>query len=141
MVVPNQVSGLNYTESPAAELANVPNAALCTPTQVDPFVECITNALGWTRANSTTIRGFSGTGWFTGAALLRFSISSQSPDASVPIGLLRSSWGGTRVEQWSSPAALAACPVQHGNPPAGVSKLWGSMLMPFKGLAFKALTW
>lgn len=141
MVVPNQVAGLNYTNRPAAELADVPNAALCKPTQVNPFVECITNALRWTRANSTTIRGFSGTGWFTGAALIRFATMSKSSDASVPIGLLRSSWGGTRVEQWSSPTALAACPMQHGKPPAGLSNLWASMLMPFKGLAFKALTW
>ena len=141
MVVPNQVAGLHYTATPASELADVPDAALCKPTQVDPFVECLTNALRWTRANSTTIRGFSGTGWFTGAALLRLAISSKSADASVPIGLLRSSWGGTRVEQWSSPAALAACPTQHGQPPSGVSNLWASMMMPFKGLQFKALTW
>ena len=40
MVVPNQVAGLNYTATPAAELANVPDAPLCQPTQVDPFVEC-----------------------------------------------------------------------------------------------------
>ena len=141
MVVPNQVAGLNYTATPAAELADVPNAALCKPTQVDPFVECITNALRWTRANSSTIRGFSGTGWFTGASLLRFAIASKHADATVPIGLVRSSWGGTRVEQWSSPVAVAACPVQHGKPPSGVSNLWASMIMPFKGLNFKAMTW
>ena len=141
MVVPNQVAGLNYTADPAVELANVPDAALCKPTQVDPFIECITNALRWTRANSTTIRGFSGTGWFTGAALLRHAVLSKSANAHVPLGLLRSSWGGTRIEQWSSPAALDACPAQHGKPPAGVSNLWASMLMPFKGLHFKALTW
>jgi hypothetical protein len=139
MVVPNQVSGLNYTAHPAAELAAVPDAPLCQPTQVDPFVECITNALRWTRANSTTIRGFSGTGWFTGAALLR--ASKSSPDSKIPLGLLRSSWGGTRVEQWSGPAALAACPEQHGPAPSGVSTLWASMLMPLKGLQFKAMTW
>eukprot|EP01046_Picozoa_sp_COSAG06_P016629 COSAG06_NODE_1106_length_10684_cov_5.383656_10_plen_346_part_00 len=142
MVVPNQVSGLNYTASPAAELAAVPDAPLCQPTQVDPFVECITNALRWTRANSTTIRGFSGTGWFTGAALVRAAIASKSsPDSKIPLGLLRSSWGGTRIEQWSSPAALAACPEQHSSPPKGVSTLWASMLMPLKGLQFKAMTW
>jgi hypothetical protein len=34
MVVPNQVAGLHYTATPAAELADVPDAALCEPTQV-----------------------------------------------------------------------------------------------------------
>jgi hypothetical protein len=71
MVVPNQVPGLNYTDVPAKELADVPDAPLCKPTQADPFVECVTNALRWTRANASTIRGFSGVGWFTGAAILK----------------------------------------------------------------------
>lgn len=26
-----------------------------------------------------------------------------------PIGLIETSWGGTRIETWSSPAALAKC--------------------------------
>ena len=140
MVVPNQVAGLNYTTTPALELADVPDAPLCKPTQVDPFVECVTNALRWTRANSTTIRGFSGAGWFTGAAVLKAAIASKSADASVPLGLLRSSWGGTRVEEWSGPSAIAACPPQTGAG-SGVSTLWANMIMPFRGLSFRAYTY
>jgi hypothetical protein len=144
MVVPNQVHGLNYTATPAKELADVPDAPLCKPTQVDPFVECVTNSLRWTRANATTIRGFSGVGWFTGAAVLKAAIAAKSADQSVPLGLLRSSWGGTRVEEWSSPAAIAACPAQTGAEPPhggnGVSTLWANMIMPFRGMSFRAYT-
>ena len=140
MVVPNQVAGLNYTSTPAKELADVPDAPLCKPTQVDPFVECVTNALRWTRANASTIRGFSGVGWFTGAAVLKAAIASKSADATVPLGLLRSSWGGTRVEEWSSPDAVAACPVQKAAG-RGVSTLWANMIMPFRGMSFRAYTY
>ena len=28
----------------------------------------------------------------------------------MPVGLVESAWGGTRIESWSSPDALAACP-------------------------------
>ena len=139
MVVPNQVPGLNYTATPAKELADVPDAPLCTPTQPDPFIECVTNALRWTRANASTIRGFSGVGWFTGAAVLKAAIAAKSADAAVPLGLLRSSWGGTRVEAWSGPAAIAACPAQTGAG-NGVSTLWANMIMPFRGLSFRAYT-
>ena len=41
---------------------------------------------------------------FTGAALF------AAFDGKVPIGLVESAWGGTRIESWSSQDALAQCP-------------------------------
>jgi hypothetical protein len=42
---------------------------------------------------------------FTGAGLF------DALKGKVPIGLVESAWGGTRIESWSSPDALKACPV------------------------------
>ena len=41
---------------------------------------------------------------FTGAAVF------DALGGTVPVGLVESAWGGTRIESWSSPDALAACP-------------------------------
>ena len=60
----------------------------------------------------------------------------------MPIGLVRSSMGGTQIQLWSSPAALAACnttaPATFWRP---YSSLFLSMILPMKGLSFAALTW
>jgi sialate O-acetylesterase len=136
MIVPNQVHGLNYTSSPARELADVPDCQLCAPPfgagGGEPYQYCQCNSLRWARANSSNIRGFSATAWFTGAAILR--AATETAEEAVPIGLLRSSWGGTKIREWSSPTALAKCP---GTAAGG--KLFASMIQPFVGLKFKAV--
>jgi hypothetical protein len=94
MIVPNQVRGINYNSTAARELVSVPDQTLCGPAFVGGvYSHCQDNAMRWTRANSTNIRGFSATAWFTGKA-----IRSRLGDgfANVPIGLVRSSWGGAR---------------------------------------------
>ena len=68
MIVPNQVPGLNYQETPAKELAVVPDCPLCGPPfdAAGKYNYCQCNTLRWTRANGTVVRGFSATAWFTG---------------------------------------------------------------------------
>ena len=50
------------------------------------------------------------------------------------IGLIQSTWGGTRIEAWSSSEALAHCPVAdytyQPNPVYSNSELWNAMLSP-----------
>eukprot|EP00040_Diaphanoeca_grandis_P034020 m.209364 g.209364 ORF g.209364 m.209364 type:complete len:254 (-) comp33036_c0_seq5:1070-1831(-) len=101
MTVPNQVGGLNYNATPAKELVSVPDCAPCPPsfTTSGQYHNCFCNALKWTRPDNTTVRSFSATAWFTGMAL-----KSMVPTLNdVPIGLVRSSWGGTPIQLWSSP--------------------------------------
>ena len=51
------------------------------------------------------------------------------------IGLIQSAWGGTRVEAWSSEAALSTCNVPPNDdglfPPNRDHVLWNAMVYPF----------
>ena len=57
---------------------------------------------GWLAATPQTVGAFSGVAYFFAREL--------QPKLAVPIGLVNASWGGTPVEAWMSPAALAADP-------------------------------
>ena len=93
----------------------------------------------WARANASNVRGFSATGWFSGAALV--SLGGKTT-AGVPIGLLRSSMGGTQIQLWSSPEALSACgPVAEKGFWRPYSSLFWHMILPMRGLSFAAVTW
>ena len=49
---------------------------------------------GWAVCSSETVRDFSAVGYYFGAILQK--------ELDVPIGLISSNWGGTRVESWTS---------------------------------------
>lgn len=57
---------------------------------------------GWLAATPETVGGFTAVGYFFARDLLQ--------KLGVPIGIVHSSWGGTPVESWMSPAALASDP-------------------------------
>lgn len=58
-----------------------------------PDVETI----GWQRCNSESLASFSAAGYFFGKELLE--------TLQVPIGLISSSWGGSRIEPWTPASA------------------------------------
>ena len=127
------------TAAPAAELADVPDSPICTaPFDVaGNYQYCQTDALKWTRANGTVIRGFSATAWFTGTALRK----AMGKDRRVPLGLIRSSVGGTKIRMWSSPDAIAKCTQAIPAPPGSTSCLFSNMILPFAGVNFAAVVW
>lgn len=136
MIVPNQVRGINYNETPARELAVVPNTPACGPSFVSgAYVNCQTNAMRWTRANGTNIRGFSATAWFTGKYIRQQMGAALD---GVPIGLVRSSWGGTPIQDWTPAETVSACPqpVQ-----TRTSTLYDWMINPFIGIEWSGITW
>ncbi len=53
---------------------------------------------GWVECGPETTPGFSGVGYFFGKKL--------NADLNVPIGLINSSWGGTRIEPWTTPGGF-----------------------------------
>ena len=53
----------------------------------------------WVEANTKTIYGFSGVGYFFGRSL--------QEHRKVPVGMIHASVGGTRIEVWMSPSAIA----------------------------------
>lgn len=137
MIVPGPQSSQDAT--PLAELLETPDCALCPPPGT-PYTACSCSAMKWARANASNVRGFSATAWFTGASIMRLLGSSAS--SRIPVGLVRSSMGGTQIQLWSSPTALRAC----GNTTApgfwrNYSSLWASMISPFKGLSFAGVVW
>jgi sialate O-acetylesterase len=60
-------------------------------------------AKGWVKGADTMIRYISAIGFFFAKEIFE--------QTNVPIGIISSSWGGTRVEQWTQPAAYQSSPV------------------------------
>jgi len=91
--------------------ANYPNIRVFTVgtnnISSEPLEELASFIQPWSVANSQSIGGspwaeFSAVCWFFGRDLY--------DTYKVPIGLINSNWGGTYIQAWSSPAALAKCP-------------------------------
>lgn len=56
----------------------------------------------WQTCSPATAGGFTGVGYFFGRTLLT--------ELDVPIGLINTSWGGTRIEPWTPPAGFDGVP-------------------------------
>lgn len=56
----------------------------------------------WKKTNPETIPNFSAVAYYFGRKLHK--------DLNVPIGLINTSWGGTRIEPWTPPTGFAAVP-------------------------------
>ena len=93
----------NYEEEIAA--ANHPRIRLLQvdkTTSTYPLEEPSISAGGWQECSPETIEYFSATAYFFGRDLL------QKLD--VPVGLIHTSWGGTRAEAWTSLESLRLMP-------------------------------
>ena len=73
-------------------LLNVPRVIALDPVKELPAK--------WQPATNENIRGFSGVGLMFGREL--------AERLNVPVGIVESAWGGTRIETWMSPKRLAA---------------------------------
>ncbi|AWI10339.1 sialate O-acetylesterase [Ereboglobus luteus] len=62
------------------------------------------NSWAWAAAAPETTPKFSAVGYYFGRALLNAFKNN------IPVGLINTSWGGTRIEPWTSPAGFAAVP-------------------------------
>ena len=56
----------------------------------------------WHETRPQTIAGFSAVAYYFGRKLYK--------NLNVPIGLINTSWGGTRIEPWTPPVGLATVP-------------------------------
>ena len=56
----------------------------------------------WSVCSPSTVRGFTAVGYFFGRRLHK--------ELSVPVGLINSSWGGTRIEPWTPREAFGKVP-------------------------------
>jgi sialate O-acetylesterase len=60
----------------------------------------------WTSATPETARGFSAVGYFFGKQL--------AEELKIPVGIIHSSWGGSRIEPWWAEEGLAGIPELDG---------------------------
>ena len=113
----------------------------------------VTVLQNWSVANSLSVGG----GWNGSVSDAAFSYFSAACwvqgrhlfdrlGGDVPLGLLTSAVGGTRVHCWSSADALKACPQylpagQKNNTKGGDSDLWNTMIAPLLPMRFKFVVW
>jgi sialate O-acetylesterase len=95
----------------------------------------------WEVAGPQTVPNFTATGYFFGRLI------SQALD--VPVGLIHTSWGGSRVEAWMTPASLKDIPekelpatdadikIPNGSP----AVLYHGMLHPLAGYGIRGTIW
>lgn len=88
----------------------------------------------WIDAMPTTVGEFSATGYFFGRNL--------QENMKVPVGLIHSSWGGTRIETWMSEFALAPWEKQGVTAgPNTASNLYNGMIHPILNYQVKGAVW
>jgi sialate O-acetylesterase len=95
----------------------------------------------WMNCNSETVSKFSATAYYFGLMLYRA--------LNVPVGLINTSWGGTRIEPWISENGLkkfdwASIPenVQQENiSPATPTVLFNAMINPLSGYGIRGVIW
>lgn len=149
-------NGLNATEEVAAA-ANFPTIRVFTVGEGTSSNVSLSNLTTitqpWAVASPASIgvanwTAFSAVCWFFGRNV------HQALGGTVPLGLISNNWGGTPVQAWSSPDALAQCkqpvegPVALPGADAGPrsntpSVLWNAMMAPYTigPLAMKGFTW
>jgi len=134
-----QVFNSSQEEAAAANYPNIRLFTVGTATTSDTQLpEFNTTAQQWAVAAPKTIPGFSAVCWFFARNLYdRYK---------VPQGLISSNWGGTPVEAWSSPDALAKCKTRipraiSGPNPNTPSVLWNAMIVPLLPMTIRGATW
>ncbi len=101
--------------------------------------DCTTK--GWQDCSDSTLSVFSAAGYYFGKNL--------QETLKVPIGLISSNWGGTRIEPWTPSSAYEKSPVfatetavkPYKIDNSEVGSLYNSMIAPLAPLALKGFIW
>jgi len=97
---------------------------------------------GWAESKDTIVRYVSAAGYFFAKELAR--------ELKVPVGIISTSWGGTRVEQWTPPTAYEQSPLfkdsiagKHNFKIDGMvpGKMFEGMLLPIIPYPIKGFLW
>jgi sialate O-acetylesterase len=98
----------------------------------------------WSGCTPVTVGRFTAAGYFFARELFT--------RLGTPVGIINSTWGGTPIEAWMSPAALAAFPgFSNGHPSAGTDatggdpwapgSLFNGMIQPLLPYAIRGAVW
>lgn len=136
--VPNHEQELAESDYPLMRLFKVEKAFAATPRQD-------LKGSGWHLSNSNSHEAlkFSAAAYFFGRDIHR--------ELNVPVGLIESAWGGTRIEPWTPPVGFSAVPELEGLidiPEADAevnnrtpTALYNSMIAPLVPFAFRGALW
>lgn len=132
--VENSAEHIMYAaENPQIRLFNVPRVASDTPQE-----EC---GGEWLLPTPRNVATFSAVGYFFGKALTRSLCG-------VPVGLISSNWGGSRIEAWMTEKAidsLSGIDLQTAKSGtednAAPQKLFNSMIWPLRNYTSKGFIW
>ncbi|HUT09035.1 MAG TPA: sialate O-acetylesterase [Thermoguttaceae bacterium] len=94
-----------------------------------PETDCVGS---WAECSPDSVPGFSAVGYFFGRHLHR--------ELDVPVGLIKTSWGGTPAELWTRREVLAADPALEPLAQRG-SELYNGMIAPLIPLAIRGAIW
>lgn len=134
------VSGM-FNASIEIDSANAyPNVRLFTVGQKTqsnnvPLPQLASIEQGWSVASNTSITDGNDFGFFSAVCWLHGKAIHDATGA--PVGLISSNWGGTEIELWSPPSALAACNKTGGSP------LYNAMIAPYTvgPMALSGMLW
>ncbi len=135
----NIVKQMNeYTSETQADIdsANYPNIRFYkiadTPTTIKQ--DDIPKS-SWSVCNGTTARTFSCVGFYFGREIY------QSLEENVPVGLIQSAVGGTRIERWMSAEAIKKYSVTGIEAQTGETELYNGMIAPLQNYGIKGVLW
>jgi sialate O-acetylesterase len=87
----------------------------------------------WQICTPKTVGGFSAVGYFFGRKL--------NQDLKVPIGLIGSNWGGTRIEPWVPTVGFDAVEELKGKKLNGATGIYNGMIHPLKPISVRGAIW
>lgn len=118
-----------------------PNLRMFTVKRATPTSPQTDTSGSWVEASPETVGRFSAVGHFFGRDLQK--------KLNVPVGLIHTSWGGTRAEAWTSKETLDSNPLtkhEHAKTPDKVnantaSVLYNGMIAPITNYGIKGAIW
>lgn len=133
----NMEWGVNRSANPQEEIAaaDYPNIRLFNVPGHIKHGQPQPNTPGaWQTCSPQTVAGFSAVGYYFGRELHK--------DLDVPIGLIGTNWGGTRIQPWTPPAGFEAVEeVKNQNGQGDSSHIYNAMVHGLAPYAVRGAIW
>ena len=133
------MTGRDYADTPQWDLAAEPKGCEAAGGRCNQWLTSEAALRPSANGTASFVSSFSAVCFLTARDLAKLHLGKR------PVGLVQSAWGGTRVEAWMSPAALAATPfaknVPVGKEQNAATVLYNAMVAPWNRFAVRAAFW